>query len=156
MNTNIPPGVNLPSQKERLPLVKAICGDDWILNNSLFNPVTKQPAVPTNTLVTMRLTDNRFSDNVYWQGDWGHGILPDERLPGLVHVIIPKAITSRLRRGIYTYSILVTDQESGLSTTEYVGYIQVEYEATSPQHNIPYRGNMPPEQGDDKNETDKE
>lgn len=139
MNLNTPPGVNTPSPYDKLPLYKAICGDDWTLDFSLFNPVSKQPATMSNTIVTMVLTDNRFSYNTYWQGSWGSGMIPDERLPGLVHVLIPKAVTSRLRRGVYTYSVRVTDIDTQAVTTTNVGYIQVEYEATSPQHNIPYR-----------------
>lgn len=139
MNTYIPPGVNPPPPFDRLPVYQAVCGDDWTLDFSLFNPVTKQPATPSNTLITMVLTDNRFSDNAYWQGAWGAGMIPDNRLPGLVHVIIPKEVTSELRRGVYTYSVRVTDTTSAATTTTQVGYIQVEYEATSPMHNIPYR-----------------
>lgn len=139
MNLNTPPGVNTPSPCEKLPLYKAICGDDWMLDFSLFNPVSKQPATPSNTIVTMVLTDNRFSYNTYWQGSWNSGMIPDDRIPGLVHVLISKDVTSRLRRGVYTYSIRVTDVDTQAVTTTCVGYIQVEYEATSPQHNIPYR-----------------
>ena len=139
MNTFIPPGVNTPPPFERLPIYQAVNGDDWVLDFSLFNPVTKAPATMANTLVTMVVTDNRFSENAYWQGSWGAGIMPDNRIPGLVHVFIPKSVTSALRRGVYTYSVRVTDIETEASTTTLVGYIQVEYEATSPNHNIPYR-----------------
>ena len=135
----IPPGVNTPPPFDRLPLYKAVNGDDWALDFSLFNPVTKQPATMSNTVVTMIVTDNRFSDFAYWQGIWGRGLVPDARVPGLVHALIPKEVTSALRRGVYTYSVRVTDSETALSTTTHVGYIQVEYEATSPNHNIPYR-----------------
>lgn len=139
MNTYIPPGVNPPPSFDRLPVYQAVCGDDWPLDFSLFNPVTKQPATPANTLVTMVLTDNRFSDNAYWQGAWGSGMISDNRVPGLVHVFIPKEVTSQLRRGVYTYSVRVTDTTTEATTTTQVGYIQVEYEATSPMHDIPYR-----------------
>lgn len=142
MNLNTPPGVNPPSPYEKLLLYKAICGDDWMIDFSLFNPVSKQPATPINTIVTMVLTDNRFSYNTYWQGSWNSGMIPDARIPGLVHVLIPKSVTSRLRRGVYTYSIRVTDVDTQAVTTTRVGYIQVEYEATSPQHNIPYRNGV--------------
>lgn len=139
MNTFIPPGVNTPPPFERLPLYQAVNGDDWVLDFSLFNPVTKEPATMANTLVTMVITDNRFSENAYWQGSWGAGIMPDNLIPGLVHVFVPKSVTSALRRGVYTYSVRVTDIATEASTTTLVGYIQVEYEATSPNHNIPYR-----------------
>ena len=139
MNTFTPPGVNTPPPFERLPLYQAVNGDDWVMDFSLFNPVTKEPATMANTLVTMVITDNRFSENSYWQGTWGEGMIPDNRIPGLVHVFIPRTVTSALRRGVYTYSVRVTDKATEASTTTLVGYIQVEYEATSPNHNIPYR-----------------
>ncbi len=134
-----PVGVNVPNDEDRMPVWRVTSGDDWTL--SLRLTVPKHPAMfvtPDNSKVTFTLAEDRFSHTPLWTGTWNAGILPAD-VPGLVSVRIPDAITNTLRRGAYAFSVTVANHFGRDITTVISGTLQVEYEPTSPMHNIPYR-----------------
>lgn len=134
-----PIGVNPALKEDRIPLVQVFNGDTWTLDADVWNPSTRRPAGPDDVRVEFVLSENRFVKEPYWKGTWYHGVLPDENVKGLVHIEVPKEVSSELRRGAYSFSLVVTDYLDNVTETEMVGYFQVEYEPTSPLHNIPYR-----------------
>ena len=137
-----PIGVNDLDDRDRIPLWKVTSGDDWRLTTKLIVPGTAgTPATPENSRVTFTLEEDRFSPTPLWSGGWLTGITPvDQRYhPGLVVIRIPTSITTALRRGAYVFSLTVADNFGRHTNTVLVGTIQVEYEPTSPTHDIPYR-----------------
>ena len=136
-----PIGVNPALKEDRIPVIQVINGDSWIVDLDLYNPSSNLPAYPNDTEVEFVLTENRFVKDAIWKGRWFDGVLPDENVQGLVHVKIPNEVTKNLRRGIYSFSVRVTDVLDKITKTEATGYFQVEYEPTSDIHNIPYRSN---------------
>lgn len=134
-----PVGVNPALNEDRMPVIQVINGDTWTVDADLYNPANMEPATVDNTYVEFVLTENRFVKDPFWVGTWYEGVLPDEHVPGLVHVKVPAAVSAELRRGIYAFSIRVTDYLDKVTKTELTGHFQVEYEPTSDTHNIPYR-----------------
>jgi hypothetical protein len=134
----LPPGVNPPLEMDRKPLLHVVNGDTWLLDFTLRNPKDGTPATPKNTLVTFVLSENKFTKTL-WEGEWHSGIEPDPNVEGLVHVKIPQSVSSLLRRGVYAFSVKVSDDLNAIRETQAGGHIQVEYEPTSDLHNIPYR-----------------
>lgn len=142
----VPPGVNPVSNDDRMPLIKVFNGDTWTVDFDLVNPVTRLPATPGNTVVRFVLAENRFTKSL-WEGSWYSGVVPSETIPGLVHVTVPKELSSSLRRGVYSFSVQVIDDLGIRKETQAKGTFQVEYEPTSDTHNIPYRSDS---EGSDK------
>lgn len=153
-----PIGASPILDQDRMPVIRVINGDSWKVDADLYNPLDFRPATAENTTVEFLLVENRFACEPYWKGTWFDGVYPDDVVPGLVHVLIPREVSGELRRGSYQFSIKVTDalgEDSSDSTdlsdstdssdakrvakTEVVGYFLVEYEPTSDTHNIPYR-----------------
>jgi hypothetical protein len=137
-----PGGVNAPRPEDRIPLWQVINGDDWTLTTRLtLPPANTTPVTPDNSRITFMIAQDRFSNVPIWTGIWLDGILEVDRLnhPGLVTIRVPDAITSTLRRGSYAFSITVSDSFGRHKFTVLAGTLQVEYEPTSPTHNIPYR-----------------
>lgn len=134
-----PPGVNPALNEDRMPVLKVVNGDTWTVDAQLYNPSDMRPATCETCGVEFVLSENRFVKEPYWRGTWYDGVLPDDVVPGLVHVKVPKHVTGELRRGSYQFSLRVTDYLDDVTATELVGYFQVEYEPTSDIHNIPYR-----------------
>ena len=135
-----PVGVNPALDEDRMPVVKVVNGDTWKVDSEAWVPSTMEPASFENSVLEFTLAENRFTEPI-WTGFWYSGIVPDDVVPGLVHVTVPKEITESLRRGVYAFSLRVTANVGGARETELAGHFQVEYEPTSPEHNIPYRGN---------------
>ena len=96
------------------------------------------PASPKNSYVEFVLSENQFSPPI-WTGEWINGILPDENIPGLVHIRIPREITKSLRRGSYMFSVRVSDPMKFTFSTQLKGNFLVEYMPTSDHRSIPYR-----------------
>jgi len=94
-----------------------------------------------NSRLTFNLAENRFSFVPIWAGTWLDGIEEVDRAnhPGLVKVRIPDSIGDTLRRGAYSFSLEVSDEFGKESVVPVIGTLLVEYEPTSPQHDIPYR-----------------
>lgn len=147
-----PIGASPVLDQDRMPVIRVVNGDSWKVDADLYNPADFKPATIENTKAEFLLVENRFACKPYWKGTWFDGIYPDDVVPGLVHVIIPKEVSGELRRGSYQFSLKVTDvlkvdstdstdsnDIEGVSKTEVVGYFLVEYEPTSDTHNIPYR-----------------
>lgn len=132
------PGFNVP--RGGRTLIKAVNGDTLSFTVTLRMPYCPTPlsgdpdSLPAVTVV---LSENRFTSRL-WTGSLESGAITlDENRPGLAVVRIPRAVMSSLRRGVYTFSILVDDGTA--CETQHTGNIQVEYEPTSVLNDIPYR-----------------
>lgn len=134
-----PVGVNPALEQDRIPVLKVYNGDTWTIDADVTDPVTRRPGTPETVNLKFSLTENRFVDDMLWNGTWFDGVVPDDVVEGLVHIKIPRDISSKLRRGIYAFSMKVSDKLDTIAETQLVGHIQVEYEPTSDTHNIPYR-----------------
>lgn len=134
-----PIGVNPALKEDRMPVIQVVNGDSWKVDTAVWNPSTFRPATVETVKLEFTLVENRFACDRIWTGTWMDGIYPDEVVEGLVHIRVPKEVSSELRRGTYHFSLKVTDYLDNVSETELSGYFQVEYEPTSETHNIPYR-----------------
>lgn len=136
-----PIGVNVPRDSDRLPIWSVISGDDWMLTTKLSVPEHPEiPLTPASSRVVFVLAQDRFSKTPLWTGQWNDGIQPVASAhPGLVSIRIPDTVAATLRRGSYAFSVSVADKFGRNRQTQLRGTLQVEYEPTSPQHNIPYR-----------------
>ena len=132
-----PPGCNPLRQEDRMPILRVVSGDTWIVDAELVAP-DGGPASPDNCCVEFVLSENQFSPPM-WTGRWMSGIVPDENRRGLVHVKIPREITRTIRRGSYMFSMRVSDMMHYEYSTQLAGNFLVEYLPTSDQHSIPYR-----------------
>ena len=133
----VPPGVNPLRSEDRMPVLKVVSGDTWIVDARLV-AADCGPASPKNSHVEFVLSENQFSPPI-WTGEWMSGVYPDEHHAGLVHVKIPREVTKALRRGSYMFSIRVSDRMRYAYDTQLSGNFLVEYMPTSDQHSIPYR-----------------
>ena len=132
-----PPGCNPPREEDRMPLMRVVSGDTWVVSAALV-AADGGPASVNNSYVEFVLAENQFSPPL-WTGEWFNGINMDRFRPGLVHVNIPRELTKTLRRGSYMFSMRVADKTRFSFNTQLVGYFLVEYMPTSDQHSIPYR-----------------
>lgn len=133
----VPPGVNPLRSEDRMPVLKVVSGDTWIVDARLV-AADGGPASPKNSHVEFVLAENQFSPPI-WTGEWMSGVYPDEHHAGLVHVKIPREVTKALRRGSYMFSLRVSDRMRYAYDTQLKGNFLVEYMPTSDQHSIPYR-----------------
>ena len=133
-----PFGVNPSLREDRINLIQIVNGDTFEIDADLHDPSSMDPASPANTVVEFVLSEDRFSRPI-WTGRWIEGVVPDKEIPGLVHVKVPGEVTSTLRRGVYAFSLKVTDVLDHRTETQLEGHFQVEYEPSSDCHNIPYR-----------------
>ena len=132
-----PPGCNPLNNEDRMPVMKVVSGDTWVVS-AAFTAEDFGPASPKNSVVEFVLSENQFSPPI-WTGGWFDGIIPDMFRPGLAHINIPRKITKTLRRGSYMFSARVGDRSRYSFSTQLVGHFLVEYMPTSEQHSIPYR-----------------
>ena len=133
----VPPGVNPLRSEDRMPVLKVVSGDTWVVDARLV-AADCGPASPENSHVEFVLSENQFSPPI-WTGEWMSGVYPDEYHAGLVHIRIPREITKALRRGSYMFSLRVSDMMRYAYDTQLSGNFLVEYMPTSDQHSIPYR-----------------
>lgn len=133
-------GVNLPLDEDRIPLWKVSSGDELVLTTAL-KLKDGTPVSYDNSLLTFVLAQNRFSQCPFWTGTWRDGIelVDAQSHPGLVRIKIPSSVGDTLRRGIYNFSIAITDKLQDHELVTLSGSMQVEYETASPQHGIPYK-----------------
>jgi len=135
-----PVGVNPPLEADRQPIWRATSGEDLSFTTRVW---LKQgpPVKSDNSRLTFKLSENRFHFEPIWTGEWNDGIEEVDRQnhPGLIKVRIPDSIGDQLRRGAYSFSLEVSDQFGKESVIPVVGTLLIEYEPTSPQHDIPYR-----------------
>jgi hypothetical protein len=136
-----PVGTTPPFDEDRMPLWRAINGDDlWMTTKAtLMDGVT--PATPTNSKLVFALSETRFNYTPIWTADWHAGIeeVDPENHPGLVKIKIPDEVGDTLRRGVYSFSMTVSNRFGKDTTTVLVGNLLIEYEPTSPEHDIPYK-----------------
>ena len=132
-----PPGCNPLRDEDRMPILRVVSGDTWVVDADIVAP-DGGPASPNNCCVEFVLSENQFSPPM-WTGTWMNGVVPDENRRGLVHVKIPREITRAVRRGSYMFSMRVSDMMHYEYSTQLVGNFLVEYLPTSDQHSIPYR-----------------
>ena len=130
-----PYGANPYDRHDRLPIIQAISGDTVSFATSLTLP-DGTAATDSNSEVYIALAQTRFDDRPLWEGSW-EDITEDT--PKHHVVTLPDALTHNLRRGAYTLAIQVEDLETGEVHTPFTATLQIEYEATSPTHDIPYR-----------------
>lgn len=141
MNTFIPTtpgGVTPPSEYDRRP-IKKVFGGDVIELRSRVRLANGDPATEDNSTLLFRLTDQRFAETCIWEGRWRDGI---ERVPDtedMIEIKVPASVSAELRRGSFIYSLLLTNALETDPHTLMEGHILVEYTATSPQKNIPYK-----------------
>ena len=134
-----PGGVNPALKEDRMPVIKVFNGDTWTIDADVWDPVNGEPGIPEKVDLEFVLTENRFVKEPFWTGRWYEGILPDDVIPGLVHIKVPQEVSSELRRGVYAFSLKTTSRLDKVVDTQLKGHFQVEYEPTSDTHNIPYR-----------------
>lgn len=132
-----PPGCNPLRNEDRMPVLKVVSGDTWMVDAELV-AADGGPASPKNSYVEFVLSENQFSPPI-WTGVWVNGVLMDANRPGLVHVLVPRDVTKALRRGSYMFSLRVSDPMKFSFSTQLSGNFLVEYMPTSDQHSIPYR-----------------
>lgn len=133
-----PIGVNPPNNSDRRPIHKLVTGDSLVIETkiTLIDGVT--PATINNSKLHFKLTNQRFSKTHEWEGFWLDGIEETDD-PGRIIITVPDVVTAFLRRGSYLYSLLVSDKLGENRYTALKGSILVEYEPTSPHHDIPYK-----------------
>ena len=139
----IPLGVNPLKDEDRQPIMKIVSGDRMVVGTKLSIVIdnTEVPATPDNSTVEFKLAENQFTDTL-WTGTWNDGVEQTHGcLTGMVEVTVPKRIADDLRRGSYSFSIVVSTKTRMNPTTQLRGTILVEYAPTSPINEIPYRRN---------------
>jgi len=135
-----PMGVTPPVAEDGIPLWKAVSGDKLVLRSPI-TLLNGTPVNPGNSVLTFVLTENRFDQLALWTGVWRDGIAEVDPVnhPGLVEVSIPQDLANRLRRGIYNFSLTVTGRLGQDPAVTLKGSLLMEYEPSSPEHNIPYK-----------------
>ena len=136
-----PIGVTPPIAEDAMPLWRAESGDKLTLQSPIKLLDGTTPATPANSILTFVLAENRFDQIALWTGTWHNGIreVDPQNHPGLIEVFIPPEIGNRLRRGVYNFSMNVTDRLGQNPYVTLIGSLLVEYEPSSPEHNIPYK-----------------
>lgn len=136
-----PVGVTPPATEDQMPIWRAESGDDLWLTTRMTLEDKTTPVTPENSKLKFVLADTRFSTTPIWTGIWHEGIEEVDRQnqPGLIKIKIPDAIGASLRRGVYNFSILVTNRFGTHGYVGCVGSLLMEYETASPQHDIPYK-----------------
>jgi len=132
-----PVGVTPPDDADRRNIYKLTGGDACVLHTSV-TLMDGTPVTPDNARLHFALADQRFSEDNEWDGYWHDGI-EEGNAPGRIVITIPEAVTATLRRGSFLFSLVVTDALGVDRHTALTGSILVEYEPTSPTHNIPYK-----------------
>lgn len=137
-----PVGVNPPENRQ--PITKVACGDSIVFRDIVFD-FDGVPVNPDNSILSFAIKDQRFSEGTVWTGGWMDGILSLSR-PGQIEISVPDVVSASLRRGAYIHSLLVTDKFGCHRKTCMSGSLLVEYEATSPHVDIPYKSGADPHQ----------
>jgi len=136
-----PLGIVTKTGKVQRNIHKLFQGDCLRICTTAFT-LDCEPATPDNSLVCFSLVDDRFcKDAPIFQASWDDGIVvsnADAELGGIV-IKVPEEITCNLRRGRFMYDIVITDKLNKSRRTSEEGHILVEYGASAPQPDIPYR-----------------
>lgn len=96
---------------------------------------------PDNSVLRFTLADQLFDTTPVWVGRWRDGIEPvaGDRTGDLIEIQVPLTISAALRRGSFTYSLIVADKLESNPVTVLTGDLLVEYTPGSPQRSIPYK-----------------
>lgn len=133
-----PQGVNVPCTHRNL--IKVVSGDTLAFTANVSIPSTREPvrkADLTHVEIYVAVAENRFLP-VLWAGSARDGwVKLDEYRHGLVHISVPRTVMNCLRRGAYSFSVVVDD--GVVRETQLTGNFQVEYEPTGSVNDIPYR-----------------
>ena len=162
-----PTGVN-PPHGPRRGILHLIAGDTLELRFHAYLQ-DGTPATPGSSEIQVILRSDMFGRTV-WSGDWIDGVYPFGEeysgesggsgesgesgesgdsssgvlsvlsSEGLLVVIIPPAVTGEFMRGSYFGSIRIQDRGSSFTRTLHTFHILVDYAATSPNRDLPYRG----------------
>lgn len=135
-----PIGVTPPVAEDGIPLWKADSGDKLVVR-SVVSLLDGTPVNPGNSILTFVFAETRFDHCPIWTGTWLAGITEVDPInhPGLIEVFIPPDIGNRLRRGVYNFSMTVTGRLGQNPGVTFKGSLLIEYEPSSPEHNIPYK-----------------
>jgi hypothetical protein len=140
---NTPVGVNEPLVTDRQPIWRVFGGDDIVLRARVQLSPTNEPVTPDNSILSFVLANQRFAPTecAIWTGKWHNGISEVDHInhPGLVEIRVPREVSAALRRGGYLYGLTVTNKLGENRSTVLEGSILIEYAATSPTHDIPYK-----------------
>lgn len=134
-----PGGFQPPTNEDRMPIWQVTNGDDLMLTTKLAlpgHPAT--PATPLNSRVRFVLAEDRFDTRQIWVGAWNSGVTPVDGHAGLVRIRIPDEVSSRLRRGSYSFAMQITDVFGKARSTVLRGTMLMEYEPNSDTHDVPY------------------
>ena len=136
-----PQGVNIPAGHRRL--IRVVSGDTLSFTANVVCPATREPVKAKDleyTEVWVAVAETRFTP-VLWAGSikdrW---IVLDPYRPGLIHITVPRTVMNVLRRGAYSFSIVVDD--GVVRETQMTGNFQIEYEPTGSINDIPYRSDQ--------------
>jgi len=141
-----PIGTNPPDDEDRQAIWRVTSGDMLQLTTRV-TLVTGDPVTPENSKLRFVLSQNRFTWEPFWEGEWMNGIEEVDRQnhPGLVTIRVPDSVGDTLRRGAYAFSMTVSNRYGKDTWTPLIGTMLVEYEPSSPQHDVPYRDNDDPD-----------
>lgn len=135
-------GVNPPSDADRQPIWTAKSGEDLVFTTRLRAPPKGiNPATPSNSHILFSFSDGIFQPSI-WEADWNDDNVievDDEEHPGLVSIRIPEEIAIELRRGVYFFSIAVSDVFQRHTQVQLSGSLLLDYVPTSPTTDIHYR-----------------
>jgi len=135
----LPIGTNPPIDEDRQAIWQIISGDQWTIT-SMAILSNGQPACRNNSQVIFKIAEDRFATDAFWTGSWDNGIEEVDPIdhPGLVRITVPVSVSNTLRRGVYSFSMTVSDRFNRNTRTAMTGNLLLEYEPTSPNHDIPY------------------
>ena len=136
----IPIGINQPIDEDRKPIWRVTSGDDLCLT-TMVSLSSGEKATLSNSNLHFVLAETRFHFVPIWEGTWRDGIEEVDPInhPGLVKIKIPDDIGDTLRRGVYSFSMTVSDRFGKNTQTVLIGNLLIEYEPSSPEHDIPYK-----------------
>ncbi len=135
-----PVGVTPLLDSERRAIITAFTGDEIVLRVRA-RTLDGVPVSPMNSTLIFALADQRFSPVAEWTGRWHEGIelVPGDPAGDLVEIRIPDTVSSSLRRGSFTFALLVANKLGAQRRTLANGDLLLEYAPTSPLHSIPYK-----------------
>ena len=131
-----PVGVNPLNDGDRKHIYKLINGDILNIRTYLVR-ADDTPVNVSNSAVKFVVSDQRFGDPLF-TAVWGDNLVLDGD-DGHIKITIPQDVTATFRRGSFIYSIAVSDSDGQNIYTALTGSLLVEYEPTSPSHDIPYK-----------------
>ena len=132
-----PVGVNIPLASETQPIRKVQNGERLTFR-ARASWAAGVPATPHNSILRFVLGVELFDSRPVWTGVWGNGILPVDLSGDMVEVTVPDSVSATLRRGSFIYALRMTDRLGANAKVLVRGSLLVEYDPTSPCHDVPY------------------